>query len=592
MKSGLFECEGGAKPFHAISRVTRVCGEDEFQPLPPLQNTCSLATATGSSVHVPAWCAGCTIHQRPSNVKWLTGHVATMPLGFERLNERTQRPNANINFIKPLAGPDKAHAQDFLERIAAQCYPVMKANYISVMALEEYEPNPEFLGRNFNAGEVIQLVLKDRSGRWMSFRSVQMVMMHELAHCKQMNHSKFFWQVRNGYAKEMEELWKRRYTGEGLWGRGQMLLDGQYADGRMPEGDAMPEHLCGGTYRSARGRKRKRGAGADNLNMSYAERQQRRIAKKFGMNGQSLGADELLRTGIEKGTNLKGKPRVAKSKRGRELRAQAALARFEQAKQSTPEQTPDLEDDEGSDIEWSESEYDDGESEMAVGIDGVRIKDSGGHGMVRICGDEDEKDEDAKREMDELNDLDDSGVDEKIDTGRKGAARSTSSATGKLRPQNQTFYEDSETESEAEEGSIVAALTNDERQSASEPEEVDSHVAQLVVPPADIPSGASAYKSLDPAPARPSSTTLSCPICSLENDPDAPTCVACSNVLKPSLMANHWRCRSETCKGSRYINAGDAGRCGLCGGVKPTTNLGSEKAVGFGTTSADVLRWD
>lgn len=47
------------------------------------------------------------------------------------------------------------------------------------MSLEEYEPNREFVGRNFNAGEVIQLVLKSLSGRWLPFEYVQMVMMHE-----------------------------------------------------------------------------------------------------------------------------------------------------------------------------------------------------------------------------------------------------------------------------------------------------------------------------------------------------------------------------------------------------------------------------
>jgi len=59
-----------------------------------------------------------------------------MPFGFERLNERQQRPNQNIVFIKPLESADKATAQDFLERIAAQCAPVMKANYLYVVALE------------------------------------------------------------------------------------------------------------------------------------------------------------------------------------------------------------------------------------------------------------------------------------------------------------------------------------------------------------------------------------------------------------------------------------------------------------------------
>lgn len=100
-----------------------------------------------------------------------------MPLGLQRLNERIQRPNANINFIQPLPdrGRDTSIARDFLERIAAQCYPVMKQHSLAVMTLAEHEPNPEFLGRNFNAGEVVELVLKDRSGRWLGFRFVQMV---------------------------------------------------------------------------------------------------------------------------------------------------------------------------------------------------------------------------------------------------------------------------------------------------------------------------------------------------------------------------------------------------------------------------------
>jgi hypothetical protein len=44
-----------------------------------------------------------------------------MPLGIQRLNVKKSQPNNDINFIKPLKGPDEAIAQDFLERIAAQC---------------------------------------------------------------------------------------------------------------------------------------------------------------------------------------------------------------------------------------------------------------------------------------------------------------------------------------------------------------------------------------------------------------------------------------------------------------------------------------
>lgn len=42
-------------------------------------------------------------------------------LGIQRLNAKKTQPNLRIIFIKPLKGKDEAIAQDFLERIAAQC---------------------------------------------------------------------------------------------------------------------------------------------------------------------------------------------------------------------------------------------------------------------------------------------------------------------------------------------------------------------------------------------------------------------------------------------------------------------------------------
>lgn len=130
-----------------------------------------------------------------------------MPIGIERINARKLQPNSHIVFIKPLPGSTEKFAQDFLERVAAICYPIMKKHHLSVMSLEEYEPNPEFIGRNFNSGEVIQLVLKAPfTGHWLSFRNVVMVMMHELAHNQQMNHGRDFWKARNLFTNEMKEL--------------------------------------------------------------------------------------------------------------------------------------------------------------------------------------------------------------------------------------------------------------------------------------------------------------------------------------------------------------------------------------------------
>ncbi|RKU40599.1 hypothetical protein DL546_000806 [Coniochaeta pulveracea] len=318
-----------------------------------------------------------------------------MPLGIQRLNAKRSQPNDRIIFIKPLKGPDEKVAQDFLERIAAQCLPIMRSHHLSVTTLEEYEPNREFVGRNFNAGEVIQLVLKARSGHWLPFNYVQMVMMHELAHCKQMNHSRAFWAVRNEYAEQMRGLWNRSYTGEGIWGRGALLGTGMWERNTVAEGEALPEHLCGGTYRS-RGRKRK-------PRLSYKEQKERRIRKKFGVNGSVLGEDEEVKRKLE-GKRVASKPRVAGSARGRELRAAAALARFETAKKEEQvkikeEEVVVVDDDETASEAETES-GDDGPD--ALDVDGTRILDPKGHGMVKVCEDENPDDVDAQNELQEL----------------------------------------------------------------------------------------------------------------------------------------------------------------------------------------------
>ena len=105
--------------------------------------------------------------------------------------------------------------------------PVHETHTLLVQALEEFPPNAEFVGRNFNAGEVIQLVLRNKRGEWLPERWVMMVMVHELAHCKEMNHSKAFWKVRDAYAGEMRGLWGRGYTGEGCGGVGGIWRGGR-----------------------------------------------------------------------------------------------------------------------------------------------------------------------------------------------------------------------------------------------------------------------------------------------------------------------------------------------------------------------------
>ncbi|KAK8139841.1 WLM-domain-containing protein [Apiospora sp. TS-2023a] len=469
-----------------------------------------------------------------------------MPIGITRINAKKSQPNSLVVFIKPLKGPDESVAQDFLERIAAQCVPIMKKHHLSVMSLEEYEPNREFVGRNFNAGEVIQLVLKSPStGKWLPFHYVQMVMMHELAHCKQMNHSKAFWAVRNGYADEMRTLWSNGYTGEGLWGRGASLKTGEFENNTVLPNEVLPEHLCGGTYRSRR-RKRKPKA-----QLSYQERKQRRILKKFGANGVALGEDTEVKAELEKGKRTASKPRVAGSKRGRELRAAAALARFgQQQKTEKPEvkeekeEIIDLDGDEtGSGNESETASDSDDDLPADPDVNGRQILDRKGHRMVKVCEDENPDAQDAQQELRELQ-------------SSMGPAPKAHAAPTATKATATTTTKNTSVESASGKyGGKAVKLEDDESTHVTAPNER----SKPLVPP-KIPS-----------PAVSQEHRGGCPMCSFENSLGSITCSVCSHVLDPRKNPNAWRCSDTRCKDSRYLNAGDSSLCGVCGGRKAAT---------------------
>ena len=468
--------------------------------------------------------------------------------------------------------------------------------------------------------------------------------MHELAHCKEMNHSRSFWKVRNGYAEQMEGLWAQKYSGEGLWGRGKELVSGAFVHDCMPVDAQIPEHLCGGTYRRARGKKRKRvqedvGGDGGKIKVTYAERQQKRIAKKFGKHGEgsALGDDELVRGALDgkSGKRHAGKPRVAKSKRGRELRANAALARFEAqaTKPAVLEGTPELDDDQDSETEscWSSDDDIDSSEAIILRKKGGQVKDHHGHDLVKVCGDEDGQASGGEDEMSDLRvlsgrpkvfsqkasskaklcehgdntkkqlwtkDVDDgSGTESDADLSQGHAAKANSN-TSKI---TQDAADDSETESEADE---CPRPTQKPRSSTSQ-----SHGESLndssctedplinTVPPPKPAIIQPAPASVDPSTANtvPNSAEAPlpgvCTMCSFENSPDSSTCLACSHVLRPSLVKGVWSCKSVTCSESAYVNAGDVGRCGLCGGKKPVVSSATG-ARAMGVLSADVLRWD
>ncbi|KAI0482747.1 WLM domain-containing protein [Xylariaceae sp. FL0804] len=473
-----------------------------------------------------------------------------MPVGIQRLNAKKSQPNDRIIFIKPLKGPDEAIAQDYLERIAAQCLPIMKQHHLSVMTLEEYEPNREFVGRNFNAGEVVQLVLKSPStGRWLPFNYVQMVMMHELAHCKQMNHSRAFWAVRNLYAEQLRTLWANGYTGDGLWGRGASLRTGAFEAHTVLADEALPEHLCGGTYRSRR-RKRKRKANAPpQQQLSHREREERRIRRKFGASGVALGEDDDVRAELERGRRTPAKPRVAGSKRGRELRAAAALARFDQQQPPKKEVKEEEEDDDDDYDEHADGDKDgtasdayetasdsEDEGQTAVDVDGRRLLDGKGHKMVRVCEEEDpEEDGDAQDELREL-----------------------SSMSG-TRPMKQPLITEA----------MQSRANHQQKPPGASRPGPGPEPGPTAEKPADDPVPAPGAEEASPATAGDGGGGGSCcPLCSYKNEPGSATCGVCAHVLDSRKVLGSWKCDHASCAASAYLNAGDSGVCGLCGGRK------------------------
>ena len=388
-----------------------------------------------------------------------------------------------------------------------------------------------------------------------------------MAHCKQMNHSKAFWAVRNQYAEQMRTLWGRGYSGEGLWGRGALLATGEFEANTVTADEVLPEHLCGGTYRSRRKRRPKQ-------QLSYQERKERRIRRKFGAGGVALGEDAKEK--LEKGrkTKTQAKPRVASSNRGRELRAAAALARFDQKKKADeevakgPPEVIDLEDEE-SDKAASEANSDDEtvteaeQEEATVDINGQRLLDNKGHSLVKVCEDENPEDGDAQNELRELLQSSLTGMKppRNRDSPIASASTSTSLARKTTPPQTKHRSDSNLADEKAPDPKPKPSITIRKLPTKAEPK-ADAADPKDNSPKTTTPSALNST----PAPASPPSGT--CPMCSFDSGPDAAICRICSHVMDPGRVPGTWKCSRASCAESLFLNAGDAGVCGVCGARK------------------------
>ena len=210
--------------------------------------------------------------------------------------------------------------------------------------------------------------------------------------------------------------------------------------------------------------------------------------------------------------------------------------------------------------------------------------------MIKVCGDEDQDDVEVKREIEELRRLNepDSQRHSEISSERSNPVPSNGTARGAANQQPTTTTTVASDPSHINLYDIPLYV---EPSSTPAPSKVKINIhRQPAQPSSRLARDSASTSTSKPSPkakndstsspppphqlqspscSSPSITTtkdLICPICSLTNPALSPLCTACSHVLDTRKVTHFWRCDGETCRGSGYVNAGDCGRCGVCGG--------------------------
>lgn len=258
---------------------------------------------------------------------------------------------------------------------------------------------------------------------------------------------------------------------------------------------------------------------------------------------------------------------MAQSNRGRELRAAAALKRFETQEKETklPKKDEDGETSDETDYVWSMDEEED-EKTIDVG---------GGKFLVPVSREQDGKSEqgEMQRELLELVRAcgkDGSGGPSGSEKDGKQQIpgdhrRQRSNQSGTTNTAVVIVIESDDESDEETVGYDPRSRTSTESsvaQSTSKPIKEESRIAPSNINPRNSSNISNPVEiSADNTNAR----ELACSACSVVNECDAILCMVCANVLEPGKMPNAWRCSGLTCDGSTYRNAGDVGICGICG---------------------------
>ncbi|CEL55473.1 DNA damage response protein wss1 OS=Schizosaccharomyces pombe (strain 972 / ATCC 24843) GN=wss1 PE=3 SV=1 [Rhizoctonia solani AG-1 IB] len=273
-----------------------------------------------------------------------------MPL--HRFNTKSTSPNPYFNFITTLPSyvnapnlPSQDDANGLLQALAAQVRPLCKKHGFNVNSFEEYEYNTVFLGRNWNAGETIEIVLRRSDGSFHNIQHLIQVVCHELAHIKHMNHLAGFQQLNAQLYHEVTALRAKGYYGDGMYSSGTRLSDSAEVAGRglgATDSD-LPEYMCGGAQERRRASTLRRTRRQNGPPKKKRRKAGARVTSKYAFVGQgnALNADASGEEEKKRGTGFGKRTQSVKERQARLEAIERRLKNLEKTSEIKP--VPDTE---------------------------------------------------------------------------------------------------------------------------------------------------------------------------------------------------------------------------------------------------------